>query len=554
MVCGEEPGSADTGRERVAVSGPMDYPAGTGGADAGFGVRAAASALRPGGVVGDQRYRLLAQFGEDHRVTAQFWRARDGQLNRDVALTVLIGDPSDAKAAAGAGRTLERAMHAATFVHPGVARVLDVLSLGSGVVPSEGILGMIVAEWTHGTDLLDVVSDGPVPASTASRLLEPLASAVESAHHVGLVLGVDHPQRVRVTPDGALRLAFPGPLPLATLRDDVKGLGALLYLLLTGRWALPNGPQAIPGAPTGPDGTVVAPSILRPMVPAELSSVAVRSMEDTAVGGIRTSAAILRVLDQVAEAEAATTMLPAVSGEPGGRPVKDDGSIWITKKPVNDTRHKRKLAVWVAVLAVATVAIVVWIATSVIGFFSTGSDDAATGPSTVVTTGATATSSSPPPANTTTPPPAVGAPTKPTGVAEFNVAGHNPDNPNKVGRVIDGDPGTQWKTDNYFQPFPALKPGIGIMATFAQPVKLAQVAIDSPSAGTVVEIHTAPTPDADISAMPVIGRATLINGHTEITLAGAQPSQYILVWITKLAGGGNTNGSAIGEITYVQAK
>jgi len=92
------------------------------------------------------------------------------------------------------------------------------------------------------------------------------------------------------------------------------------------------------------------------------------------------------------------------------------------------------------------------------------------------------------------------------------------------------------------------------MATFAQPVKLAQVAIDSPSAGTVVEIHTAPTPDADISAMPVIGRATLINGHTEINLAGAQPSQYILVWITTLAGGGNTNGSAIGEITYVQAK
>jgi hypothetical protein len=532
----------------------MDYPAGTGGADAGSGVRAAASALRPGGVVGDRRYRLLAQFGEDHRVTAQFWRARDGQLNRDVALTVLVGDPSDAKAAAEAARTLERAMHAATFVHPGVARVLDVLSLGSGVVPSEGILGMVVAEWTHGTDLLDVVSDGPVPASTASRLLEPLASAVESAHHNGLVLGVDHPQRVRVTPDGALRLAFPGPLPLATLRDDVKGLGALLYLLLTGRWALPNGPQAIPGAPTGPDGTVVAPSILRPMVPAELSSVAVRSMEDTAVGGIRTSAAILRVLDRVAEAEAATTMIPPVPGGPG-KPVKDDGSVWITKKPVNDTKHKRKLAVSVAVLAVATVAIVVWIITSVIGFFSSSTNNSATGPSTVVTAGTTPKSAtSPPPVKTTTPPPAAGAPVKPASVAEYNVAGKNPDNPNKVSRVTDGDPTTQWKTDNYFQPFPALKPGIGIMATFGQPVKLAEVDVDSPSAGTVVEIHSAPTPDADIATMPVIGTATLINGHTEIRLAPGQPTQYVLLWITKLAGGGSTNGSAIGEITYLPAK
>ena len=127
------------------MSGPMDYQTGKGNA-AGSGVRAASATLRPGGVVGDRRYRLLAQFGEDHRAPAQFWRARDGQLNRDVALTVLVGDPANAHHAAAAGRTLERAMHAATFAHPGVARVLDVLSLGSGVVPSEGILGMIVAE------------------------------------------------------------------------------------------------------------------------------------------------------------------------------------------------------------------------------------------------------------------------------------------------------------------------------------------------------------------------------------------------------------------------
>jgi hypothetical protein len=54
-------------------------------------------------------------------------------------------------------------------------------------------------------------------------------------------------------------------------------------------------------------GHLAAPaaSILRPMVPPELSSVAVLSMEDTAVGGIRTSAAILRVLDRIAEIVAA---------------------------------------------------------------------------------------------------------------------------------------------------------------------------------------------------------------------------------------------------------
>ena len=526
------------------MSGPTEHARSAG---TGRGLRPVSNVLLPGGVVGDGRYRLLAQFGEDNRANAQFWRGRDGQLNRDVALTILIGDPADSSAAIGAGRTLERAMHAANFQHPGVSRVLDVLSLGSGIVPSEGILGMIVAEWTHGTDLIDVVSDGPVPSVTASRLLEPLAAAVESAHHVGLVLGVDHPQRVRVTPDGALKLAFPGPLPAATLRDDVKGLGALLYLLLTGRWALPGGPGAVPGAPTGPDGTVVPPNILHANVPPELSSIAVRSLEDTAVGGIRTSAAILQVLDAVAEEEAATALIPAIDAS--NRSAKDDG-VWITKKPVQDRGQRRKLTAWFTVVAVLTLAIVVWVVTSVIGFFSTSnSSTQGGGPPVASSPSATSTSAAPSPTTA-----AAGAAVVPTSITEFNLKGS--DNPGKAKLAIDGDPTTMWKSDIYQQQFPTYKPGIGLMATFNQPVKLAQVAINSPSAGTVVEIHTSSSDQPnDLSQTQVVGTGTLVNGQTIIQLNQTQPSQYILVWITQLAttdAGGFA--SSIGEITYSQAQ
>lgn len=531
------------------MSGPSEYARGAG---TGRGLRPVSNLLLPGGVVGDGRYRLLAQFGIDDRANAQFWRGRDGQLNRDVALTILVGDPADSTAAVGTGRTLERAMHAANFVHPGVSRVLDVLSLGSGIVPSEGILGMVIAEWTHGTDLLDVVSDGPVPSATASRLLEPLAAAVESAHHVGLVLGVDHPQRVRVTPDGALKLAFPGPLPMATLRDDVKGLGALLYLLLTGRWALPDGPNAVPGAPTGPDGSIVPPSILHAGVPAELSSIAVRSLEDTAVGGIRTSAAILQVLDQVAEEEAATSLIPAIDA--GGKADKDE-AVWITKKPEPSPSQRRKLTVWFTVVAVLTLAIVVWVVTSVIGFFGNSSSTGG-GPPVAVTTTAPPPpkSSSAPPSTTASSSANPGAAITPDSVAEFNVKGS--DNPGKAKLVIDGDPTTLWKTSTYQQQFPLYKPGIGIMARFSQPVKLAQVAIDSPSPGTVVEIHTSNDPHpSDLSNTQVIGNATLVDGHTIIQVNQSQPSQYILVWITQLAPTGQGSfQSSIGEITYTQAQ
>lgn len=531
------------------MSGPIDHPVRQG---------AVSSALRPGGVVGDGRYRLLAQFGEDTRANALFWRARDGQLNRDVALTVLVGDLADQPAAAAAGRTLERAMHAATFAHPGVARVLDVLGIGSGVVPGEGLLGIVVAEWTHGTDLLDVVADGPVPAITASRLLEPLASAVESAHHVGLVLGVDHPQRVRVTPDGALRLAFPGPLPMATLRDDVKGLGALLYLLLTGRWALGGGPESLPGAPTGPDGTVVAPSVLRPMVPGELSSVAVRSMEDTSVGGIRTSAAILQVLDRVVETDASTggldrvTEAPPEEGKPGKGRKKEDDAVWLTEKPAPQ-KHRRKLGVTITLLGVLTVAIIIWMTASIIGFFGTG-DSGGTGPKVAATT-----TTPPPAATTTTSPPAtttaaVGAPATPSKVVVYSPYGTE-DNSSKVSRVIDGDPTTLWSTYTYKQQLPALEPGLGIMASFGQSETLAEVTIDSPSAGTVVQIRAANSSDPNFNSTTMIGQATLVNGHTVIQLS-AQPSQYILVWITTLgtASSGSGYQSQIGEISYLPAQ
>jgi hypothetical protein len=133
------------------------------------------TSLVPGGVIGDGRYRLLAQSGVDRRCDAHLWRARDGQLNRDVALTILVGNPSDHAAAARAKRTAERAMHASSFTHPGVSRVIDVLTPGTGIKLDEGILGVVVAEWTQGTDLMDLITEGPLPAGAATRLLEPLA-------------------------------------------------------------------------------------------------------------------------------------------------------------------------------------------------------------------------------------------------------------------------------------------------------------------------------------------------------------------------------------------
>jgi hypothetical protein len=501
-------------------------------------------ALLPGGMVGDGRYRLLSYSGTDARCNAQLWRARDGQLGRDVALTVLLGNQADARAAARVRRTIERAMHAASYAHPGVSRILDVLSPTNGIAPRERILGIIVAEWTNGTDLIDLIADGPLPAATASRLLEPLAAAVEGAHHAGLVLGTEHPQRIRVTPEGQLRLAFPGPRAEATSRDDVKGLGAILYLLLTGRWALPGGPEGLPAAPIGPNGSVVAPRNLHPMVPHALSTVAVRSLEDTSVGGIRTGAAILAVLDEIAEAEAETGLIPVVADEP------EDDVVWTTQRPVKDSRRTRKLVIGVSALAVATLLVLGWIAMQVVGFFNENNTKGDGGPplviSQVVPTSDTKQSVNNAPTATT-------GPVKPAGVSVFNVAS-DPDSPSKGGLAVDGDVNTSWRTDKYLNNFPALKPGIGLMATFTTQVKLAQVVITSPSANTKVEIRTAASGTPQLQQTLVVGSGTLVAGETTIPVKMTSPSDRIVVWITTMSPSGKLWASQLSEVKFIGAR
>jgi hypothetical protein len=491
------------------------------------------------------RYRLGTRIGSDAAAGAEFWRAEDTVLRRDVAATVLrrFGpgtEPGDDGGAARAREVVARALRSGSFEHPGCARLLDVLAPGAPGLP-DGVLGAAVAEWVPGRSLADAVSDGMLKPLAAARALQPLASAAAAAHRHGIVLGCDHPQRVRVTYDGRTQLGFALPRPELTPAYDVRGLGAVLYTLLTELWPLSASDAARAGlapAERGPGGAPVPPSSVRPGVPVELETLVVGTLgggDDT--GRVRTAAAVRSVVDEVvAEADRVVLFPPEHDGVP-----PEPGDVWQPRDAVRrppDPRRRRKLLVGLTGLGLCVLGVLGYASAQLGALFGdqnprivVGSSVAPAGPRQAGGGGAG------------------DAAVKAVGANVYDDAGDR-DNAGRVSRVIDGDPDTGWRTFNYRQQFPALKPGVGVLTSFASPVQLSSLSIDSPSPGTEIEIRSAPALNARLDDTVLLARTTLGDGVTAVSLANSQPVQYVLLWITHLGGGGSDNVTEIREVSF----
>ncbi|CAM3828789.1 protein kinase family protein [Smaragdicoccus niigatensis] len=463
-------------------------------------------ALVPGAAIGGGRYRLLAEHGGTHNL--QFWQARDTRLERDVAITIVPTEPDAKISNSEQNDILTRTLRLGKIASPGLTRVLDVTRSGS--------TGLVIAEWTPGASLREAC-EGEPNGFAAARAVAVLAQAAEEAHGDGSTLSIEHPDQIRISADGKAVLAFPGSHSGSDVESDVRGLGAVLYALLTGRWALGTadaGAGGLEPAVRGDNGKLVDPSDIHPDLPFEISAVALRALG--ADRGVRTAATVQHVLEQASAGYGEADYIPPVR---------------LGQKPVEvDPEQNKRTFIALGVLGVVTVVLFALIGSWIMGLLAGGGNDTSLsdqgfGFATSSTT--TTTGKAPEPE---------GIPLFATGADVFSPKG-SPDNADSAGYAIDNDESTKWSTDSYAAQFPSYKEGVGLLLTLPKTSRILTATINTDSPGTVVEIRTArsSSPENLSDTTLVSAATTLQSGENEIKLNAPDEVRYVIVWITKLA-------------------
>jgi hypothetical protein len=467
------------------------------------------------------RYQLDEHIGNDS-LGRQLWRGVDVVLRRPVA--VVLRYPGGESAS----EMLSGAVAASRIVHPHLAGVYDAID--------EGERAYVVREWVNGSSLKELLDRGTLDAERAVVIAQAVAAAVTALHETGMAHGNIHPGTVLVADDGRVVLTDARSDEAATPAADVRAIGAILYAALTAHWPHAEaGPTALPDARRDNAGRAAAPRQVRNGVPTQLDELTTDLLSD--------SLALPSAAQLVGE-------LSRFTGDtrpeyPSDRSLDFDAFEVAADAGETHRPAGRKIAIGVVgLLVIAAVGMIA--ATRVLGPAQTPGKNQA-GSSTAPVAGQTG-----------KPAPLKLAANQ---VRIVDSPGGTRSELDGAEKTVDGNINTGWKTDHYRRSpaFGDKKAGMGVLINLGAKKQVSSVEVQLSRQGATLELRSGTEdPGTDtagdakvIETYQRVGEPRAECPIRVVLAAPDQPTQFLLIWITKLPADGDEYQVGIQEITVL---
>ncbi|MGQ0616186.1 MAG: protein kinase domain-containing protein [Acidimicrobiia bacterium] len=496
------------------------------------------------------RYRLDALVATGGM--AQVWEATDEVLTRRVAVKLL--HPYLAADAGFIERFRREAVAAARLAHPSIISIYDTCS--------EAGVEAIVMELVQGMTLRRLLDERRfLEPGAAVAIVAEVAGALDAAHKAGVVHRDVKPANILLSNDGRVLVAdfgiakagddltatgvtlgtakYLAPEQVeggaADVRSDVYALGVVLYEAICGR---------PPFAADSEAATALArlhqdplkPRNVRAGIPKRLEDVVLRAMAREPDQRYE-SAGALRVVLLAASGDAGAPAMVTSDATRASADRRYEGGGEAAPARDRDSSFVHTERGWlVPVVVIVLVAVIAVLAGSLLA--GDPPPAARGGPGTEATAVAGAGESGALPVSRAVafdPPP----------------AGDGSEHDDEVSLAFDGDPATTWETEGYQDPFPQVKPGVGLVLVLDRPSRIAKVEVTSPTAGWSAEVYVADQPAGDRAGWgePVSTEIGMRPGTTTFELDG-QRAGAVLIWVTDLGAGLR---AAIGEARVIGA-
>jgi serine/threonine protein kinase len=453
----------------------------------------------------DGRYALDVQISSS--LSSPIWRAMDQSLKRWVTLILL--PTSDLRSV----KLLQECQQAAVNDRRDVVSILDVvpdgkISSGTDSNSQDRYVG-IVTEWLDG-ETLDrlIVRRGEVlPVEQALRQLGIIANTLMHAHSLNVFHRRLRPHNVIFSQGQEVRLtgfgvdsALLGPDSMDGIAQDIKGVGQLLFVMITGMWPL-GSVDSLPAALSDGGSGLVLPS----QVHGGVSSYIDRLYQRTQDGTYTSMRQLLDALS-VGEVEESESLQSRVSR------LTASSVTWSPPQSSQSTRVRTSVIAGLSVLVFG------WIGWQLL----TSNFQRSEAPVAILAS----------PLPSIAVPQATGEVAKAVTVTSYDPLGDNEENADQALLAIDSDNETAWTTATYNKSDMSGKAGVGLLVDLGVEKEVYSVEIDFISAGHTAEIYVVNSTEPDFATELKFGDTNPNESSSEISSTDPVSGRYVLVWLT----------------------